>query len=248
MKIKFTTANDGTAYVRTLDLCGQGLPEGNAEGLMPIVFEYNQSSTGMFDPVTFAKVTPKVTVKSSTTVNKRGGTSSVVKVSMPYTAFRMDSESSGTAIPAVDQARSGGELSAHIVLALPPALVNDLNGQDAVSSLGIQQIDVVCFLLQTLAQELLPGKFESGQLTDSSYRWKEPVRTSAGTRQISALQPSEGQVSEEFPAGQLGFRILSQDGTLADAHEWDGLIRRISRKMPPLSCGDIDAKAIRVKE
>lgn len=242
MNIKFITRNrvggsDGHVTevdCKVLPLCGQGRPEGSAEGLMPL-----KLANGVV-------VTPKVTVYSNTSTNRKGAVNAVIKVSIPYTHPLLSEN--GQSIVGVDAAKSGGALSMHTVVELPAQAVKALSGAlgKPMAAAGLGQVAVVARLLGALTGERLwKGGYSTGNpATDgqsidwesagSAPRMRERVgeNPTDSTPQDKTLVPTD-KISGF--TGDVGFDISGYNGdrTLNET------ISRIIQKLPALGCSDI---------
>lgn len=168
MNIKFTQSavvpkngNVTQANVGTIEFCSMGNNRGEGDQVIPMKLGN-------------AIISPLVTVKSATTRNKRGTTSALIKVSMPYTAFGakksyVENGDSGTqtikSTLVQDPSRSGGEVSLHIVVAIPSAMTADLNRADdgtgdakLLRDAAYQQLKALGLILSCFScPEILPG-------------------------------------------------------------------------------------------
>lgn len=242
MNIKFikgwSADSDDSSKIGKLDtldlaLCGQGRPEGNAAGLVPV-----QLPSGVV-------VTPVVTVTSSTSTTKRNSRSAVIKVAIPYTALTKD-EGGNTV---VDPTRSGADLSLHIVLALPASAVKDLKGANgSTSSQSAEaQVALVHYLLSALV----------GQQFGSEPRYE--VNDESGDATLVAdvaAQPNVGgynsaldvdaTVQPPLPSGNVGgFGGAGFDLQLVKIRkDLNSALGRIANGLPALSCADIPAYAV----
>lgn len=241
MNIRFIIGNtvDSDDYSVTevnekvLPLCGQGRPEGQAEGLMPL-----KLANGVV-------VTPKVTVYTSTSTNRKGAVSAVVKVSIPYTALKLSDD--GSAIAGSDAARSGAELSMHTVITLPSAAVADLKGANGTTmqANAERQVAVVVRLLTALLLQRMvdPGftENEGGSLQPTATRKvvQSTIGASSAQRVIasSSLIPTD-QITGF--AGNVGFDVTSY----SMPRSLSEILSRIVAKQAPIGCSDIVAESI----
>lgn len=226
MKIKFITGtnredDDPHVITEDLNLCGQGLTEGNATGLLPV-----KLPGGII-------VTPQLQITSATTKSRRGVTSAVIKVSIPYAALWKDP---ATATLQLDPKRGNGYLSMHVVLAMPPSAASDLKSTDSQVRLGsYAQVAIISYLLRTLLSD---GMAERIILSGG-----EP----AASTLISADRPSfasEYAVPTVRPAhfsaqGSVGIDATTVASVPANL---DNLVVRVAQGLAPLSCADINEK------
>lgn len=246
MNIKFITMNQAPGGVveavesMVLPLCGQGLPEGQAVGLMPI-----KLAPGVV-------VTPKVTVYSSTSTNRRGAVSAVIKVSIPYTALKLND--GGDAVVGTDAARSGAELSMHTVITIPAAGVSDLQG--ANGSLLTSAAERLAAVVVRLHSALLGERFsdpgfamaanthEDGNvdpgLEPAPHIWRVgdtiggPAVVETSGRSLVPSQAIDGFV------GNTGFDVTSYSA----GRDLSEILSRIVQKQAPLGCSDIIVRSI----
>lgn len=218
--------------LNTLDLalCGQGRPEGNAAGLVPV-----KLASGVV-------VTPVVTVTSSTSTTRRNSRSAVIKVAIPYTALTKDPNGNLVA----DPTRSGADLSMHIVLALPAAAVKDIKGTNGAESKQSAEAQVA--LVHYLLEALIGQQFGSVP----TYR----VENNAGTMDgLVAAQPKIGgdPTAESYDASAYapsptnevgGYAGAGFDLTGVKVHmDLNSALSRIANGLPALSCADVPAYA-----
>lgn len=239
MKIKFITGSEQTdegamqALVKTLDLCGQGKPEGQAEGLMPLKLASNVT------------VTPRVTVYSNTSVNKRGATSAVIKVSIPYTALKLTDD--GTGVAGADANRSGGELSMHMVLALPAACAADVRGVngDACRNAAEGQVGVIARLLSALMGPRLldEGRALAVSLAEGNVWQPSTQKLFIESDGGVGAEPSGSLIPKDDIAGYAGYVGFDVTGYHM-SRKLDEPLTRMVAKMPPLGCSGVDAKSV----
>jgi hypothetical protein len=238
MKIKFPDNIRGMEAALTL--CGQGKDEGNFVGTVPMT---------LVPKVGLTKNSMKLLkVSSSTSTNKRGVRSGVVKVTIPYEALIADGN--GGYVP--DPSRSGAELSVHMVIALPATAATDLRStDDVIKEYARLQIGALGFLLGILMQGFVATPIVSkdgddvetlavsptATLRDGAADLHIPYATSDENAGIVSLgmgyQPTQadyqvnGGIKATF-AGQFPAAV----GALLD---------RIARSLPALAgCEDID--------
>lgn len=235
MKIQFPGVSSGQGEY-ALSFCGQGRDEGSFTGTVPVTLKH----TGVYTTKTVEKT---VSITSSTTTNRRGVRSGVVKVTMPFHALIADGNGGFT----LDSARSGAEMSMHVVLALPASAASDMrSGDAAIKDFAEQQVAVLAFILSSLMQGLLTNpvvKTSGGAQVDATY--------SAGP--VSVQDPSMAQVSdtEVLQGKKGGVRILESQyganaGIEADSAlnvDARNLINRIARSLPALSCENVNVSA-----
>lgn len=172
--------------------------KGNYQALVPLAYMNRQD--GAVDSVSCP-----VTVSSDTSRNSKGKRRVLIKVSMPYQAVAKQ-VTVGTAV-GLDPARSGGEISAHIVISMPKSATEDTLGKngDFAKNAAFAQVALVCKLLACFQGYSLMGQ---GEL---SFRPK--VGASDGTLVPSfpielKRIPSSGAV--ESTAGVEAYRTGSQ--------------------------------------
>lgn len=234
MNIKFitgwTSSEDRIVSMNTIDLalCGQGKPEGNAAGLVPI-----QLASGVV-------VTPVVTVTSSTSTTKRNSRSAVIKVAIPYTALTKDAEGHTVA----DPTRSGADLSLHIVLALPASAVKDIKGTNGATSkqAAEAQVALLHYLLSALIGEQL-GSLPSymaafGETDGNMVASIAPRPTIGGSGTARAI---DTDVVGVLPANNIGgYAGAGFDLTgVKVQRDLNSVLGRIASGLPALSCADI---------
>lgn len=240
MKIKFPDNSDGSQAVVTL--CGQGKDEGNFVGTVPMTFTPAAGMTRTGERL--------VKVSSSTSINRRGVRSGVVKVTMPYEALLPDGN--GGYVP--DPSRSGAEISVHLVVALPATAATDIRSSDAkVGDYAQLQIAAVAHLLGVLLQGLIATPLVQNSWADG----KEQLSTALALPTATKADP-DANVIDLFSAGEslIGLGGIGFAPT-ADAYQVNGglqgvfngtppkavsrLIQRIARSLPALAgCEDID--------
>lgn len=231
MNIKFIIGQNvsGDAPdVKVLPLCGQGRPEGQAEGLMPL-----KLAPGVV-------VTPRVTVYTSTSTNRKGAVSAVVKVSIPYSALKLSDD--GSAIAGTDAARSGGELAMHTVITLPAAAVSDLQGANGttMNANAERQVAVVARLLTALlGRRLLDPGFTAddgaGVVEPTTDRFEvDPATGGFSTIQYQSLVPVD---SIDGFSGNVGFDVTGY----GMGRSLTEILSRIVSKQAPLGCSDVIA-------
>lgn len=226
MKIKFTTYEKGSEVTKSLDLCGQGRPEGSADGLVPL--KLTQDVT----------VTPRVTVYTSTSTTRSKAISAVVKVSMPYTALKLSED--GLNVVGVDPSRSGAEFSIHTVVALPAAMRADLMGANGNT-----------MQLNALRQLLVLAVLHSSLVSD---RFQNPGPAIAvdGAGGFGATDHYErkpyGGSSVPFktiaPGDLLGSTGFDVSSVTPDSLALNEPLNRMIAGMPPLGCGDVSRTSI----
>jgi hypothetical protein len=226
MKIKFITSVGGTstpATIETLDLCGQGLPEGNATGLLPIKLPGD------------VIMTPQLQVTSGTTKSRRGVTSAVLKVSLPYTALARDT--TGEHVVA-DPKGSNGYVSMHVVLALPQSAVRDLKSSDStINQAAYAQIAAVSQILRTLLSQ---GLMERTGVVDAVLAGSVDMTTDA-VDAGAHVEVKRAKPIHFSTQGSVGLDLTSVGPVPANL---DNLVTRVASGLPPLSCGDVSEMSI----
>lgn len=220
MKITFTTYEQGSEIKKSLDLCGQGRPEGSADGLVPLKLTKDVT------------VTPRVTVYTSTSTTRSKAISAVVKVSMPYTALKLSED--GLTVVGVDPSRSGAEFSIHTVVALPAAMRADLMGANgnAMQLNALRQL----LVLTVLHSSLVSDRFQN----------PGPAVAVDGAGGFSAADHYErvlGGTSTLFktiaPGDLLGSTGFDVSNVTPDSLALNEPLNRMIAGMPPLGCGDV---------
>lgn len=263
MKLKFT---ENTAYANnkvvsanqgSLDLCGQGRSRGEGDVVLPILLREAQSNE-QGDTI----IAPLVSIKTATTRNKKGTTSALLRVAMPYTAFRDTKSyvtgSDGTQVIASDlvqdATRSGGELSMHLVIAIPSAMAADLAktggaaSADLIREAAQKQLVAVAMLLRAIAGTTLSPDLQLLTQNAASTGFfpvtrtlpgKVPGTTVGGAAAIPAQIPEQGFFTTDV--GEYGPGI-----NMSDTHQrvhLDDALGRIVRGQPALACADIEVPA-----
>lgn len=225
MKITFTTYEQGSEITKSLDLCGQGRPEGSADGLVPLKLTKDVT------------VTPRVTVYTSTSTTRSKAISAVVKVSIPYTALKLSED--GQAVAGVDPSRSGAEFSIHTVVALPAAMRADLNGANG----NTMQLNALrqLLVLTTLHSALVSDRFQNPGPTvavDGAGGYSKADHfermLKGGTSVHMAISPSD-------LLGSTGFDVSS---VTPDSLALNEPLNRMIAGMSPLGCGDVSRASI----
>ena len=239
MNIRFIIGNSFNDNIKVaavnekvLPLCGQGRPEGQAEGLMPL-----KLASGVV-------VTPRVTVFTSTSTNRRGAVSAVIKVSMPYTALKLSDD--GSAIAGTDAARSGAELAMHTVITLPAAAVADLAGANGatMTTNAERQVAVVARLLSALlVQRLLDPGFASegvGGYVPGNNR--HLINDEIGGNPDLVLPTSSLAPVDDIAgfAGNVGFDVTGY----SVPRDLSEVLSRVVTKQAPLGCSDIKVRSL----
>lgn len=219
---------DGALQFADLSLCGQGRPEGSAEGLI-----------GLKLTTSNVRVTPRIVVTSATSTSKRGVRSAVIKVSMPYTAFTRDENNAII----VDPKRSTGEVSMHIVINLPASAVGDLRSTDGTANANpaYSQVVVISQILRALISK---GLLERGSMTevsqDEEHMLVGPMLSlgnpdrpdDVGYTHALAVPATDSNGDFVFDATKITREAFSD---LANT------IVRIANGLPPLGCSDVKA-------
>lgn len=261
MNIKFTermeAGSSGTitsVKQGSLDLCGQGRSRGEADIVLPIQLSGNTGAGAGSKPM----IAPLVSVKTATTRNKKGTTSALLRVAMPYTAFRevqsYVADKDGTKVIKSelnqDASRSGGEFSMHLVVAMPSAMTTDLaktGGTDSAHSIrraAQEQLVALAMLLRSIAgktlspdvQQLVPNGtsgFNPRTVTDPGTKPGDGVGKEL---YIAREKPEEGFFAADIQGYGPG---IDMSQTQQQVH-LDDAFGRILRGQPALSCKDIE--------
>lgn len=217
---------------KVLPLCGQGRPEGQAEGLMPL-----KLTSGVV-------VTPKVTVFTSTSTNRKGAVSAVIKVSIPYTALKLSDD--GTAVAGTDAARSGAELAMHTVITLPASAVADLAGANGtiMTANAEKQVAVVVRLLSALlSQRLIDPGFAKPTATGFGPSDTRPILSDeiggSANKNLpnSSLAPTDGIAGF---VGNVGFDVTGY----SVPRDLSEVLSRVVAKQAPLGCSDVKVHSV----
>lgn len=226
MKITFTTYEEGSEITKSLDLCGQGRPEGSADGLVPLKLTPDVT------------VTPRVTVYTSTSTTRSKAISAVVKVSMPYTALKLSED--GKAVTGADPSRSGAEFSIHTVVALPAAMRADLMGANgnAMQLNALRQLLVLSVLHSSLVSDRFqnpgPTVAAGGGGSFSVTDHYERVLTGGSSTLHKTIAPGD-------LLGSTGFDVSAMT---PDPLALNEPLNRMIAGMPPLGCGDVSRTSI----
>lgn len=255
MNIKFTESVKGdpsgiTGVVQgSLDLCGQGRSRGEGDIVLPIRLESQSGEETI--------IAPLVSVKTGTTRNKRGTTSALLRVAMPYTAFRETqsyvTDSSGTKSIKTqlvqDATRSGGELSVHTVIAMPAAMVADIAktgstaGANLIREAAQKQLIAAAMLLRSITGETLSPELQPLAATATGF---SPA-TASNTGTVPGTVVG-GQAIVDAKAPEAGYYTVNVSGygpgidmskTAQQVH-LDDALGRIIRGQPALACKDIE--------
>lgn len=231
---KFANGIVSAVNEKVLPLCGQGRPEGQAEGLMPL-----KLAAGVV-------VTPRVTVYTSTSTNRKGAVSAVIKVSIPYTALKLSDD--GSAIAGTDAARSGAELAMHTVINLPAAAIADLAGANGttMTANAEKQVAVVVRLLSALLSQRL---IDTGYAATSS-SGREPitarnyVNDKVGGAPLVASTTSSLVPTDNIDgfAGNVGFDVTGY----SVPRDLSEVLSRVVAKQAPLGCSDVKVPSVAV--
>lgn len=228
MKITFTTHNESGEITKSLDLCGQGRPEGTADGLVPVKLTQNVT------------VTPRVTVYTSTSTTRSKAISAVVKVSMPYTALKLSED--GSTVVGVDPSRSGADFSIHTVVALPAAMRADLMGANgnAMQLNALRQL----LVLTVLHSALVSDRFQNpGPVTAVNGAGGYALANHYERLLGSGLSATYKSIAPSDLLGSTGFDVSS---VTPDSLALNEPLNRMIAGMPPLGCGDVARAALAV--
>lgn len=260
MNIKFTEEITGdergtvsSVKQGTLDLCGQGRSRGEADIVLPIQLSGNTGAgTGPN-----LMVAPLVSVKTATTRNKKGTTSALIRVAMPYSAFReTQSYITGTDGTKVikselsqDASRSGGEFSMHLVVAMPSAMTTDLaktggaSGAHSIRRAAQEQLVALAMLLRSIAGTTLSPDVQQLVLSGTQFVVRSNETTGirpntgvGGSVTVSREKPEEGFFAADIQGYGPG---IDMSKTTQRVH-LDDAFGRILRGQPALSCKDIE--------
>lgn len=255
MNIKFTegitTAAGKVVGVAqsSLDLCGQGRSRGEGDIVLPIRLTNKDGEEAI--------IAPLVNVKTATTRNKRGTTSALLRVAMPYAAFRETqsyvADTSGTKVIrnqlVQDATRSGGELSMHLVIAMPAAMIADIaktggtEGANLIRESAQKQLIAVAMLLRSIAGETLSPNLQA--LVSTATGFAPATKESAGMVPNTMIG---GEPIKDADAPEVGYYTANISGygpgidmskTTQRVH-LDDALGRIVRGQPALSCKDVE--------
>lgn len=101
-------------------------PDGTMQALVPLKLP-NSGAAG--DTRTFIATVP-ITLTGETTQSAKNRTRVLLKAALPYTAISPDVADDSVVANQFNSSRSGGEVSAHIVVSVPAAMAQDLNGNN----------------------------------------------------------------------------------------------------------------------
>lgn len=100
--------------------------DGTMQALVPLQLP-NSGASG--DTRTFIATVP-ITLTGETTQSAKNRTRVLLKAALPYTAISPDVADDSVVANQFNSSRSGGEVSAHIVVSVPAAMAQDLNGNN----------------------------------------------------------------------------------------------------------------------
>lgn len=188
---------------------------GTGKAIVPITFKIDGSPT----------TTTNLTVTGESSRNAKNRRRVMIKVSLDYKALSTDA----TRTTVVDERRSGGELSCHLVLAGPKAFEDDLRGVNGASSRAAAESQLA-IALRTLVSALgsaytqpthVWGTLQGGGYTRSSI----PRESVPGSTSEAVFDPGfdEGAYSVTpgpviCPNGEYGTCGFSCDVTSTNEH------------------------------
>lgn len=125
----------------------QCMHDGSYKAIVPIKLP----NKGVGDNRVFTTSVP-VVISSETSRNAKGKQRMMLKVTLPYTALNPDAEDPQTTANLFDSRRSGGDITAHIVLSVPKAASDDIRSANGTiaQQCAAAQITAVMRLLGAL--------------------------------------------------------------------------------------------------